>query len=902
MNSNIRNQVNLQGQLIMMGAKGDSAYEVAVQQGFEGTVDEWLESLKGADGKNGIDGEPGLSSTIQVGTVTTLDSDENATVSNSGTETNAVFNFGIPRGKEPNIFFNNIYDMKQANLKVGMIVKTLGYYEINDGGSGTYYIRTKTDDDIDDGGSIHILNNDLVAELIVDDEINIKQFGAKGDGIVDDTEVIQKVLNIGGSIFIPVGTYKITEELIINISNTTISGNGINKSILKYEGNGTQGNFLTIKGIDADNYIENVFITRITIDCTQQWYKGGNSDETPKETSPNPRYRGLVGIEIRYSKNVTIEDIIMNDIYGDGIIIIRSSHCVINRNKLYDCGSGNIMGNDYTGWDNHGDGIVSFSSYNIDISNNIVINKRVYLTHEIKEGATKDAYGLPCGRSGLEFEYKINVDSPSSNPDNHPTYNAPGYDEFTTRDGFGLRMSNNYVYGYTKGIHLEASVRCLIDSNKMIKNHIAILHSGGELTHIINNYISNEGLSQAPQIGYNVYSGGIAITSYASPSLVLIDGNIIDITSTIASPGIQAISLGRSCIRISNNSIKTNCYGIYEMASVPKAITKGVFITNNEFYANTNKEISVCFIYKYYSNADWVISGNSFTDKGDSIGMANVNINSQKKTENGGVLINNNIFNNTIIKEVNQGCNINIINNVFYVLSNFIKGERPIYFSATKNVNIENNKFYVHEGNEIDYCIFVRDSSNGLSIIKNIFYISNNVMDSCCRLYNYLDYFVLKGNIVETTSNNLSLVKCNWVVTHPIITDNRINNPELNYIILAVGGSASGLININNNMGKIKLNINSNYKKEGSFIPIGFLLKDYSNNENKIVYGEVCVVEGTYTKNTWKASTTYSVGNYFAYNDIVYKVDVDFTSETEFSTDNLTEVGPLCKLKNINLD
>lgn len=32
------------------GDRGYSAYEIAVQQGFEGDVDEWLESLKGADG------------------------------------------------------------------------------------------------------------------------------------------------------------------------------------------------------------------------------------------------------------------------------------------------------------------------------------------------------------------------------------------------------------------------------------------------------------------------------------------------------------------------------------------------------------------------------------------------------------------------------------------------------------------------------------------------------------------------------------------------------------------------------------------------------------------------------------------------------------------------------------
>ena len=44
------------------GARGKSAYQVAVDNGFEGTEQEWLESLVGAPGqpgKDGKDGQPG---------------------------------------------------------------------------------------------------------------------------------------------------------------------------------------------------------------------------------------------------------------------------------------------------------------------------------------------------------------------------------------------------------------------------------------------------------------------------------------------------------------------------------------------------------------------------------------------------------------------------------------------------------------------------------------------------------------------------------------------------------------------------------------------------------------------------------------------------------------------------
>ena len=41
------------------GRNGLSAYEIAVKYGFEGTEQEWLESLKGKDGSNGANGNNG---------------------------------------------------------------------------------------------------------------------------------------------------------------------------------------------------------------------------------------------------------------------------------------------------------------------------------------------------------------------------------------------------------------------------------------------------------------------------------------------------------------------------------------------------------------------------------------------------------------------------------------------------------------------------------------------------------------------------------------------------------------------------------------------------------------------------------------------------------------------------
>ena len=78
------------------GRDGLSAYETAVENGFEGSEAEWLDSLRGAAGESGV---PGKAATIRTGTVTTGAPGTEAVVENVGTEEDAILNFVIPRGE-----------------------------------------------------------------------------------------------------------------------------------------------------------------------------------------------------------------------------------------------------------------------------------------------------------------------------------------------------------------------------------------------------------------------------------------------------------------------------------------------------------------------------------------------------------------------------------------------------------------------------------------------------------------------------------------------------------------------------------------------------------------------------------------------------------------------------------
>lgn len=74
--------------------QGASAYDLAVENGFVGDEEAWLESLNGADGADGA------AATIAVGTVTTGAPGTNVIVTNAGTSAAAVLNFTIPRGDQ----------------------------------------------------------------------------------------------------------------------------------------------------------------------------------------------------------------------------------------------------------------------------------------------------------------------------------------------------------------------------------------------------------------------------------------------------------------------------------------------------------------------------------------------------------------------------------------------------------------------------------------------------------------------------------------------------------------------------------------------------------------------------------------------------------------------------------
>lgn len=107
--------------------------------------------------------------------------------------------------------FNTVADMINTAEK-DSIVFCRGYNTVNDGGAGYYEINdTGTPNNI----TILACTSGKIAHLIIDNTMNIKSFGATGDGVTDDTNAFTAAITNCKTVLVPLGSYLITSDITI---------------------------------------------------------------------------------------------------------------------------------------------------------------------------------------------------------------------------------------------------------------------------------------------------------------------------------------------------------------------------------------------------------------------------------------------------------------------------------------------------------------------------------------------------------------------------------------------------------------------------------------------------------------------------------------------------------------
>lgn len=118
--------------------------------------------------------------------------------------------------------------------------------------------------DIQDGANV---NFDTIYGLVGSMVSNVSTFGAKGDGVTDDTAAIQAALTAGGTIFFPAGTFLVSASLYY-VSNSFIYGAGRGITIIKVKSGTTLGNAWGVfvpTGYGVLSHVTSVTFAHLTI-------------------------------------------------------------------------------------------------------------------------------------------------------------------------------------------------------------------------------------------------------------------------------------------------------------------------------------------------------------------------------------------------------------------------------------------------------------------------------------------------------------------------------------------------------------------------------------------------------------------------------------------------------------
>ena len=472
------------------------------------------------------------------------------------------------------ISFNNVHDMKNCNFLINNSnARTMGYYEPGDNGGTLYHIVSENPNI---KGQIE-LNNGLFAYLIVEsDTLNVKQFGAKGDGITDDTQALQNCFD-----------YK-PKNILLNNERYLIS------STLKLYSNieGKVDSIITFPSQDP-TYINDVgplnsilFIGGINNISIKNLHLIGSYPLSGGELGEHAH-----GIELRGSNDIVIENCIIENPYGD-CVFIRGNYS----DQLYKDSCQNIKIQNCTLINPRRCSIAIVNGDYIYILNNKITKPNSYVSAidiEPNDAAMSAKYIFienntfnVVGQAIKSFRSEINNHDPivlvikNNYSENNSLFININFASF-------INIENNIFKNSLNASELR-NINSGIYSNNIQKKGVIFVNCNN--INVNNNYIENGILHCSNINNFNINSNNMNNNSYITDGqpILIKSGSNINVSNNFiynTRIGIRLFldNLLNDCI-ISNNTIITSKTGINAPSSEFKATN--VQILNNTIIHN----------------------------------------------------------------------------------------------------------------------------------------------------------------------------------------------------------------------------------------------------------------------------------------------------------------------------
>ena len=221
---------------------------------------------------------------------------------------------------------------------------------------------------------------------------NVKDYGAAGDGIADDTGEIQAAINsapAGSIVYFPTGTYKVSNKLNVNKSLHLISDQG---ATIKQTSRHTRALLISglgpieVKGlhITGANYLERDWAYENAIEVRGDFASGYFAGVTISDCVIDNW--GGIGIDIYYSTNVNITNNTINNVNYAGIETWSIKDALVE---------GNIVDNVVGPPDAYGIIFDQEWDYGLPVPKNIVANNN--RISNVKNWSGLDAHGVVDG-------------------------------------------------------------------------------------------------------------------------------------------------------------------------------------------------------------------------------------------------------------------------------------------------------------------------------------------------------------------------------------------------------------------------------------------------------------------------------------------------------------------------